>query len=103
MNKNQYLYVLRPIPRLQDEKSWTGRENEIVSRHFVALQEMLARGNLILAGRTLPLDSRTMGLVVFEAADDDEARRMMESDPAVIDGIMTAELFPYRVALLRNQ
>ncbi|NLL89375.1 MAG: hypothetical protein GX228_10760 [Firmicutes bacterium] len=41
------------------------------------------------------------GVVIFEADSEEEARFLMETDPAVEEGIMTAELFPYRVALWR--
>lgn len=33
---------------------------------------------------------------------EEKVRNIMESDPAVAEGVMTAELFPYKVALMRN-
>lgn len=96
----QYLYRLKLIPRLLDERNWTGAEEDIVSEHFRALQALEAGGKLILAGRTLNMDPEGMGLVVFRAEDDEEAGRIMESDPAVAKGVMTARLFPYKVALI---
>ncbi len=36
--------------------------------------------------------------MIFRAASD-EARRIVEKDPAVERGVMRAELFPYRVAV----
>jgi len=32
--KKQYIYVLKLIPRLLDEKNWTERENQIIQCHF---------------------------------------------------------------------
>lgn len=52
------------------------------------------------AGRTL---EKTFGLVIFEAESEVEARRLMNNDPAVTEGMMTAELFPYHVALIRGE
>lgn len=43
------------------------------------------------------------GIVILEVESEEEARALMQSDPAVADGIMTAELFPYSVALIRKQ
>jgi uncharacterized protein YciI len=55
-----------------------------------------------LQGKTSqPLDS-TFGLVVFAAASEDEARKFMETDPAVVAGVMTATLHPYALALQRR-
>lgn len=50
--KRQYIYTLRPIPRLLKEENWTAREEEITSRHFNYLKAKLAEGKLILAGKT---------------------------------------------------
>lgn len=101
--KQQYLYVLRPIPPLLNSDNWTQKDEEIVGRHFAALQGLLKEGRLILAGKTGGLDEKTFGLVVFEAENEAAARATMENDPAVSEGIMTAELFPYNVALMRGQ
>lgn len=54
---------------------------------------------VLMAGRTEDAGAETMGLVVFEAESADAAQRIMVSDPAVADGVMTANLFPYRVAV----
>jgi uncharacterized protein YciI len=99
----QFLYVLRLAPRLHDDSAWTDADKAAVSRHFAQLKEATARGRVILAGRTLEPGDRTFGLVIFEARDEAEARRFMESDPAVVAGVMTATLHPYAVALSRGQ
>ena len=98
----QYLYVLRLVPRLHDEGAWTDADNAAVSRHFAQLKEAAASGRVILAGRTLEPGDRTFGLVIFEAPDEADARKFMESDPAVVAGVMTATLHPYAVALQRK-
>jgi uncharacterized protein YciI len=63
----------------------------------------MAEGVVILAGRTLNGDDSTFGIVIFNAGSEEEARRIMESDPAVRQGVMRAELFPYRVALIAER
>ncbi len=59
---------------------------------------MLADGRLTLAGRTQ--EEIPFGIVIFEA--ETEARAIMEGDPAVQAGVMSATLHPYRVALIRR-
>lgn len=97
----QYLYILRLATRLHDDAAWTEADKAAVSRHFQHLKAATAAGRVILAGRTTESGDKTMGLVIFEAANDDEARRFMESDPSVMVGVMTATLHPYAVALQR--
>lgn len=48
------------------------------------------------------MDEKTFGIVIFEADSEEEAQLIMKNDPAVAEGIMTADLFPYRVALIKN-
>lgn len=98
----QFIYVLKLVPYLYDENNWTDKEEEIVDRHFKYLQELLSDGKLVLAGRTLNNNETTFGIVIFEAETEEEAQNIMKSDPAVAAEIMTAELHPYRVALIRE-
>ena len=98
----EYIYVLKLIPSLIDPGNWTDKDNDIVSRHFTRLQTLLEEKVLILAGRTLNDDETTFGIVIFRAEDDASAQDLMTHDPAVKEGIMTAELFPYSVALIEK-
>jgi uncharacterized protein YciI len=91
---------LKLIPELIDDNNWTEVENDIVERHFVRLQGLVKEGKVILAGRTLNTDSE--GIVILEVDSEAEAIELMENDPTVREKIMTAKLFPYRVALIRE-
>jgi uncharacterized protein YciI len=98
----QFVYVLRLVPRLHDDQAWTDADKAAVGRHFARLQAATKAGQVILAGRTTEPGDRTFGLVIFEAADDAAARDFMNNDPSVLEKVMTAELHPYAVALLRK-
>lgn len=102
MNKHQYIYVLKPKPYYQIEENWTDREEAIIDRHFRYLQNLLAKEQLVLAGKTGGLDEQTFGIVIFEAPSLEEAEKIMNNDPGVAEGVMTAVLFPYKVALMRE-
>jgi uncharacterized protein len=98
----QFVYVLKLTPRLLDEKNWTKQDEQIVGRHFRRLQQLHKEGRVLLAGRTLnESDPSQFGVVIFEAASEEEARALMEADDAVKEKIMTAQLFPFRVALIK--
>jgi uncharacterized protein YciI len=100
--KKQFVYVLKLTPRLLDEKNWTEQDKQTVGRHFRRLQQLQKDGRLILAGKTLDdADPSQFGVVIFEADSEEEARKQMEADDAVREKIMTAQLFPFRVALAR--
>jgi uncharacterized protein len=78
----------------------TADERAVVDAHFAYLQRLLGAGRLILAGRTD--EPPLVGLVVFEADDRAAAEAVARADPAVQQGVFTARVAPYRVALLRN-
>lgn len=97
----QFIYVLRLVPRLHSDSAWTKEDNMALSRHFARFQRAIETGELILAGRTKEPGDKTFGIAIFEAKDEAAARAFMESDPAVVGGLMTAELHPFAVALKR--
>ena len=92
--KSQFIYVLKPT-RLGMLTEATPEEVDTVSRHFKYFQDLTQKGVMILMGRTQNNDESTFGVAVFEAEDESAARRIMESDPAVLGGVMTAILYPY--------
>ena len=100
---NQWLYVLKPSRIGMITEGPTPEESEIVGRHFAHLQDLTAKGVMILMGRTQNNDESTFGICIFEAEDESAARRIMESDPAVGAGVMRAELYPYKIALMRTE
>jgi uncharacterized protein YciI len=98
----QFLYVLRLVPRLYDDKNWTKEDNAVLERHFARFQEATNSRQLIVAGRTKEPGDKTFGIAIFEAPDEAAARAFMQADPAVEAGLMTAELHPFAVALERK-
>ena len=77
----------------------TAEEQAVVAEHFAYLQNLTAKGVIILVGRTLTTDEHTMGLAVFRAESEEAARKIMNGDPAVTNGVMSATLFPFKVVL----
>ena len=98
----QFIYVLKLAPRLHADSAWTKEDNAVIERHFVRFQQAAKSGQLILAGRTSEPGDKTFGIAIFEAPDEDAARKFMQEDPAVAGGLMTAELHPFAVALQRK-
>jgi uncharacterized protein YciI len=96
----QFLYVIRPTRQEMLENGPTPEEAEIVSQHFSFLEELTEQGVVVLAGRTLNTDATSFGIVIFNAASEETAFEVMNGDPAVRQGVMQAELYPYRIALM---
>jgi uncharacterized protein YciI len=97
---SEWLYRIQPARPEMLTAGPTEDEARLVGEHFAYLERLLAEGTVLLAGRTLNDDASTFGLVIYRAPDEAAARAVMEGDPAVRAGVMRAELFPYRVALM---
>ena len=94
----QFLIIKKP--REYFIETMTEEEAEIMSKHFLYLKQKLREGKLIIAG---PVKSGDFGLSIVETETEEEAREIINNDPAVSSGIMTPTMYPYRVSLLRGR
>jgi uncharacterized protein YciI len=95
----EFLYRLQLVRGDMLRTGPTAAEQAVVAEHFGYLQNLTAQGVIILVGRTLTTDENTMGLTIFRAESEDAARQIMDGDPAVKKGLMTATLYPFKVSL----
>ena len=94
-------FIYRIVPRRLEMlvSGPTGHEMQVMATHFAHLQKLAADGVVLMAGRTIDTGPATWGIVVFTAPSLAEAEIVMRADPAVREGVMHCELFPYRVAV----
>lgn len=77
----------------------TEKEMDVVGRHFAYWQGLAASGKAILVGRTMNADQNTVGLAVFLAENLEAAWEIVNQDPVIPEGVMTAQVYPYRIAI----
>ena len=77
----------------------TPAEERVIAAHFDYLQDLTTKGVVLHAGRTLNTDPSSFGIVIFEADSEEQARGIVNGDPAVKEEVFRAELYPYRIAL----
>lgn len=95
----EWIYFIHP-PRENFGKTMTAEEDAVWAEHFERYKQMHADGVLILAGPTL--GSINTGITIFEAPDENAARRIMAEDPVIAGGFAEGELRPFKVSLLRG-
>lgn len=96
----EWIYFIH-TPRENFAATMTDDERAAWDVHFARLKRLLSDGVLVLAGPTT--GAVNTGIVVFEAPDEDTARRIMDEDPAIAGGFATGELRPFMVSLLRGR
>jgi uncharacterized protein YndB with AHSA1/START domain/uncharacterized protein YciI len=109
--RKHYVYYIRPA-RAGFFKQTTPAEEKVMGEHVAYIKGLLGQGRLVLAGPSfepthspegsaLALDMAPPGIVVFEAEGDEEARRIMEGDPAVKAGVFKAQVNPFKLSFSR--
>ena len=96
----EWIYFIDP-PRDDFAATMTAEEEAVWAVHFERFQRAMADGTLILVGPTL--GHKNTGIAIFEAPDQDAARRFMDEDPVIAGGFASGELRPFRVSLLRGR
>jgi uncharacterized protein YciI len=97
----EWLCLLRPERIAMVAEGPTEEEADAVERHFAYLVRLAQSGSVRLAGRTTTEDEHVFGIVVFEAPSEADARAQVDADPAIAEGVMSAEVFPFHVAVER--
>jgi len=67
--------------------------------HFSYLKKLHEKGDILLFGLTLNPDPSAIGLCVFYAESEAQARSIMDNDPLVAQGLAQGTLYPFRVTL----
>lgn len=112
--KQSFVYFIRPSRDGFFEQP-TPAEEAAVSAHARYIKQLLDEGTVVLAGpcfdpafyptgseHAIPLEMPTPGIVVFEADSLEQAKEIMEGDPAVQAGVFKARLNSIRLAFVRE-
>jgi uncharacterized protein YciI len=89
--KTYYMVFLKKGPK-RNQDSLTA--SKIQAQHMAYLNKMYNEGKMDLAGPSLP-DGEIRGFCVYNVATFEEAKKLAESDPAVIAGRLTVEVLPW--------
>ncbi|MFN8285734.1 MAG: YciI family protein [Chitinophagales bacterium] len=100
----QFIYILQLQPQYRKHENWTDETNAILGEHWNYLVGMHQNGKITLVGRTeVDISNEdNRGIAVFEAEDIEEATAIMKGDPCVAKGVMTAQVFPFSLALFKG-
>ena len=97
---SEWVLFLHP-PRDDFIATMTGAERSAFDAHAAWLRTLLADGVLIVSGPCL--GQVNTGIAIFEAPDEDTARRVVADEPVTSGGYMRGDLRPYRLGLLRGR
>jgi uncharacterized protein len=77
----------------------TTNDKEFISQHFAGHMSNMKRlsdeGKLVVAGPIGKNEHAYRGIFILNAATTDEARAMVDTDPAVKAGLLAVDLYPW--------
>ncbi len=82
-----YAIIQRPI-----------KENisrEMIGPHIEFIKKQVGEGKIIMSGPFM--DEKRGGMYILEVADENEMRQIVDSDPAIISGLMQNEVRSYSI------
>lgn len=71
------------------------QRDEIFAGHMANIQRLAGEGKLALAGPFGKNDRTYRGLFIFNVTSIEEAQKLVDTDPVIKSGMMTAELTPW--------
>lgn len=95
----EFIAITRPT-REGLLKGPTPDEAASLSRRRRYIGELVHEGTALLVGRARRQDAGAFDVLIFKADDWEAAERLAAIDPAVVDGVMSLELLPFRIAML---
>lgn len=100
----QYLYRFGPGERPElatDPDAWTPSDERVFEAHFAYLTAGAEAGTVVMAGRSQ--DGVGPAIVILEVESQADAEAFIAGDPFVTNGLFTASLHPFRIAIDRQE
>lgn len=69
--------------------------DSIFKGHMGNIDRLVNEGKLIVAGPLGKNDKAYRGIFIFDAETTEEAQKLVETDPVIINKVMTAEYYPW--------
>ncbi|PWK07016.1 YciI family protein [Tumebacillus permanentifrigoris] len=98
-NLQEFVYLFKP-KRDNFFESMTPEEMAAMGQHVEYSNRLFSEGKIVLGGACT---NGAFGIIVFRAESPEAAQEIFDNDPAVVAGVVDAELHPYRVALLQGR
>ena len=95
-----FMYTLQATRLAMLTDGATDAEKALAAAHWTYSQDLLKRGVVLFAGRTVDRTEASFASCVIRAASEEEARAFMENDPAVKGGVFRARLFRFQPMLV---
>ena len=95
-----FAYTVHPTRLAMLTEGATPEERAMAGQHWGYSQDLLTRGVIVFAGRTVSPTADSFALVVIRAPSLEAARTIAADDPAVRGGLFRTVVYPYQPMLM---
>ena len=92
-----FLYEITLFDQFKHRTMWSEREQQIQKAHLAYLDSLTQAGRLEIAGIVDQGLEEQTGLIILTTSSYEEAQRIVQEDPSVKAGMMSARLRPIQV------
>ncbi len=99
-----YIYILKYTDEFRKNIQWGSRELGFAQEHVSYIKELADDNKAYLLGRTTNFyDAELFGVIVFEAANIEEAKKILDNDPLVKNNIMQGTVSPFIIVFMKEK
>ena len=84
--------ILKTGPNTSTDRE---RINTAFRGHLANINQLVEAGKLVEAGPLMKNDQAYRGIFIFDTADHDEVKKLLDTDPAIQEGFLIPELFTW--------
>ena len=92
-----FVYHLKLLEKYKVKNHWTEKEHEIQKEHVAYLDSLTDKKKLIIAGISEEGLKNQKGLVLLRVKDYQEALSIVQNDPSIRQGMMTADIQQFNI------
>ena len=99
-----YAYILKYTDDFKKNIQWGSRELGFAQEHVSYIRELANENKAYFLGRTTNFyDAEMFGIIVFEAASMEEAKKILDDDPLVKNNIMQGTVSPFSIVFAKEK
>ncbi|MDW3193762.1 MAG: YciI family protein [Cytophagales bacterium] len=95
--QSTFVYELTLFESYKHRSMWTDREHNIQQEHVAYLDSLEREGKLLIAGIIDQNLENHSGFVMLQTEDYQEAFELVQQDPSIKEGMMSAKLRPINI------
>lgn len=92
-----FIYEITLFERFKHQSMWTEREHKIHQAHIEYLDSLTRNRTLLLAGITDQGMVDHQGMIILQTDSYEEAWDIIQKDPSVKKGMMSARIRPFQI------